>query len=140
MAWPSAGCAGAFGAGVVRVMQLVKTTTSALLTLLTVFALQLALAYQVPHLGLTSPFPFTILRSFRMPIFVGIWAGLAALFAKSWLERKLFYSVVIASAAELVTVATMVSLAQPLLMLVIFFLNAFMTVQLLKYGVLLLTL
>ena len=117
-----------------------KANLYAALALLTIFALQLALAYQVPNFGLMSPFPFALLRSFRMPIFVGIWAGLAALFAKSWLERKLFYSVVIASVAELVTVATMVFLAQPVLMLVIFFLNAFMTVQLLKYGRLLLTL
>jgi hypothetical protein len=49
-------------------------------------------------------------------------------------ERKLFYSVIAASLAEIVTIKAMLWLSQPLLMLLVFFLNAFITVQFLRYG------
>jgi len=100
-----------------------------------VFALQFAVAYQEPSLGLWSPFPYSVLRSIEMPILLGVCGVVSAFSAKSSVERRLFYSVIAASLAEIVTIKAMLWLGQPLLMLAIFFFNAFMTVQLLRYGI-----
>ena len=101
-----------------------------------VFALQFALAYQQPSLGLWSPFPFSVLRSIEMPILLCVAGAVSAFSAKSLVERKLFYSVIAASLAEIAIIKAMVWLGQPLLMLAIFSLNAFMTIQFLRYGLL----
>ncbi len=101
---------------------------------LLVFALQFALAYRVQYWGLRSPFPFTILRSVAMPILLGLCGAVSAFSAKCAAERRLFYSVIAASLAEIVTIKAMLWLSQPLLVLLVFFLNAFMTVQFLRYG------
>jgi hypothetical protein len=68
-----------------------------------------------------------------MPILLGLCGAVSAFWAKSVPERRLFYSVITASLAEIVTIKAMLWLSQPLLMLLVFFLNAFMTVQLLRY-------
>ncbi|MGD0673540.1 MAG: hypothetical protein ABSB13_15825 [Candidatus Binatus sp.] len=69
-----------------------------------------------------------------MPILVGLCGAVSAFSAESVAERKLFYSVIAASLAEIVTIKAMLWLSQPLLMLLVFFLNAFITVQFLRYG------
>ena len=101
-----------------------------------VFALQFAVAYQVPSLGLWSPFPYSVLRNVEMPIMLGVCGAVGAFSAKSLVERMLFYSVTAASLAEIVVIKAMLWLGQPWLMFAVFFLNAFMTVQFLRYGIL----
>jgi hypothetical protein len=115
-------------------MRSLKTAIYTTLGLLVVFALQFALAYRIPYWGLRSPFPFTILRSVAMPILFGLCGAVSAFSAKSAAERRLFYSVIAASLAEIVAIKAMLWLSQPLLMLLVFFLNAFITVQFLRYG------
>jgi hypothetical protein len=119
----------------VGIMRQLKTGAYIALGLF-VFALQFALAYQQPSLGLWSPFPFSVLRSIEMPILLCVAGAVSAFSAKSLVERKLFYSVIAASLAEIAIIKAMVWLDQPLLMLAIFSLNAFMTVQFLRYGLL----
>lgn len=114
-------------------MRSLKTGIYAL-GLLAVFALQFALVYRIPYWGLRSPFPFTILRSVEMPIVLGLCGVVSVFSAKSAAERRLLYSFTGASVAEIVTIKAMLWLSQPLLMLLVFFLNGFMTVQLLRYG------
>jgi hypothetical protein len=118
--------------GTFGIMQSGKTGIYITLGLI-LFAVQFALAYQVPSWGLRSPFPFTILRSVEIPILLGFCGVVSAFSAKSLAERRLFYSVIAASLAEFVTIKAMLWLSQPLLVLMVFFLNAFMTVQLLRY-------
>jgi hypothetical protein len=116
-------------------MPSLKTVIWPMLGMLALFALQFALVYRVPYWGLRSPFPFAILRSVEMPIVLGLGCALAAVSTKSAAERKFLYSVIEGSLAEIVTIKAMVLFSQPLLLLVVFFLNAFMTVQLLRYGI-----
>jgi predicted MFS family arabinose efflux permease len=71
-----------------------------------------------------------------MPIMLGVCGAVGSFSAKSLVERMLFYSVTAASLAEIVVIKAMLWLGQPWLMLAVFFLNAFMTVQFLRYGVL----
>ena len=106
------------------------------LGVLAIFALQFALVYRVPYWGLRSEFPFSVLRSVEMPIVLAVGFAVMVFSAKSVTERRLFYSVIGASLAEIVTIKAMLWLDQPLLLLVVLFLNAFMTVQILRYGIL----
>lgn len=101
---------------------------------LLVFALQFALAYRIPYWGLRSPFPYTVLRSTQMPILLCLCGAVSAFSAKSVPERRLFYWIIAASLAEIVTIKAMLWLNQPLLVVLVFFLNAFITVQFLRYG------
>lgn len=110
-----------------------KTTIYITLGLLIVFALQFLFAYRAPSLGLKSPFPYTILRSVKMPILLGLCGVVSAFSAKSVPERRLFYTVIAASLAEIVTIKAMLWLGQPFLVLLVFFLNALITVQFLRY-------
>jgi hypothetical protein len=103
---------------------------------LLVFVLQFALAYKEPSLGLWSPFPYSVLRNVEMPIMLAVCGAVGAFSAKSLVERMLFYSVTAASLAEIVVIKAMLWIGQPWLMLAVFFLNAFMTVQFLRYGIL----
>jgi len=103
---------------------------------LAIFALQFALVYRVPYWGLRSEFPYSVLRSVEMPLVLAIGFAVMVFSAKSVTERRLFYSVIGASLAQIVTIKAMLWLGQPLLLLVVFFLNAFMTVQILRYGIL----
>jgi hypothetical protein len=104
--------------------------------MLALFALQFGLVYRVPHWGLRSEFPFSVLRSVEMPLVLAVGFVAMVFSAKSETERRLFYSVIGASLAEIVTIKAMLWLDQPLLLLVVLFLNAFMTVQILRYGIL----
>jgi hypothetical protein len=106
------------------------------LGVLALFALQFGLVYRVPYWGLRSQFPFSVLRSVEMPLVLAVGFATMVFSTKSVTERRLFYSVIGASLAEIVTIKVMLWLSQPLLLLVVFFLNAFMTVQILRYGVL----
>jgi hypothetical protein len=106
------------------------------LGVLAIFALQFALVYRVPYWGLRSEFPYSVLRSVEMPLVLAIGFAVMVFSAKSVTERRLFYSVIGASLAQIVTIKAMLWLGQPLLLLVVFFLNAFMTVQILRYGIL----
>lgn len=110
-----------------------KTVTYITLGTFAVFALQFALACRVPYWGLRSPFPYTVLRSIQMPVVLGLGSAIAALGTKSVAERRLFYSVIAASVMEIVIIKAMLWLDQPLLVLLVFSLNGFMTVQLLRY-------
>ena len=103
---------------------------------LAIFALQFWLVYRVPYWGLRSEFPFSVLRSVEMPLVLAVGFAAMVFSAKSETERRLFYSVIGASLAEIVTIKAMLWLDQPLLLLVVLFLNAFMTVQILRYGIL----
>lgn len=107
------------------------------LGVLALFALQFALVYQVPYWGLRSPFPFSVLRSVEMPLVVGVCCAVAVFSTKSVAERRLLYPVIAASVGEIVATKGMVWFNQSLLLLVVFLLNGFMTVQLLRYGILL---
>ena len=106
------------------------------LGVLAIFALQFALVYRVPYWGLRSEFPFSVLRSVEMPIVLAVGFAVMAFSAKSVTERRLFYSIIGASLAQTVTIKMMLWLDQPLLLLLVFLLNAFMTVQILRYGIL----
>ncbi|MGA8645051.1 hypothetical protein [Candidatus Binatus sp.] len=114
-------------------MRLLKTGIYVALGLL-LFALQLWLVYPVPFWGLRSPFPYSILRSIEFPILLGVSGVVSALSAKSLAERRLFYSIVAASVAEIVTVKIMVWFSQPLLVLLVFIWNDFIAIQFLRYG------
>jgi hypothetical protein len=101
-----------------------------------IFALQFWLVYRVPYWGLRSEFPYSVLRSVQMPILLTVGFAVMVFSAKSATERRLFYSVIGASLAQIVTIKAMLWLDQPLLLLLVFFLNAFMTVHILRYGIL----
>ncbi len=103
---------------------------------LLLFALQISLVYRVPFWGLTSPFPYSILRSIEMPILLGVSGAVSAFSAQSLAERRLFYPIIAASVAEIVTIKAMLWLSQPLLVLLVFILNDVMAIQLLRYGLL----
>ncbi len=115
------------------------TSTERLLTALGVLAFfvpQFWLAHSQPSWGLYSPFPFTIQRSIEQPILLGLSAAVLA-WGKSvsLSQRKLLYSIIAASIAEIVTIRAMLWFHQPLLLLAVFLLNAFMAVQLLRFGI-----
>ena len=81
--------------------------------MLAVFLLQFCAVYQAPRWGSNSPFPFTILRSIEMPVLIGVSAGVAAFLAGSATERKLLYSITVASLLQIGTIRAMVSASQP---------------------------
>lgn len=116
-----------------------RTSTERLLTALGVLAFfvpQFWLVHSQPSWGLYSPFPFTIQRSIGQPILLGLSAAVLA-WEKSVSpsQRKLLYWIIAASVAEIVTIRAMLWFGQPLLLLAVFLLNAFMAVQLLRFGI-----
>src|SRR5260370_42082811 len=101
---------------------------------LLLFALQFWLVYQVPFWGLRSPFPYSILRSVEIPILLGVSGAVSAFSTKSLAERRLFYSVIAASVADIVTIKAMLWLSQPLLVLLIVILHDFVAIHFLGYA------
>jgi hypothetical protein len=101
---------------------------------LLLFALQISLVYRVPFWGLRSPFPYSILRSIEIPILLGVSGAVSAFSAKSLAEQRLFYSIMAASVAEIVTIKAMLWLGESLLVLLVFILNDVVAIQFLRYG------
>jgi hypothetical protein len=101
---------------------------------LAVFLLQIWLVAREPSWGLYSPFPFTILRSVKMPVVIGGAAALTLLGTKASTERRLLLSIIAASIVEIVAIEAIVSVGAVLAAILVLALNAFIMLQFLRYG------
>jgi hypothetical protein len=96
--------------------------------------LTFCLLFRQPFWGLNGPFPFTVLRSVRLPLVMGIGSALVAVTSKSAIERKRLYFISIAAIAQIIVVKGMLWLDQPLLIILVLMLANFMAYQMLQYG------
>ena len=101
---------------------------------LALFAVQLVIALRTPSLGLYSPFPFSTLRSFTMPIVVGATAAASFLMTTDHHQKRILGSILIAALCEILIVELMLKSEEPLFMIVVFALNSFMAVQFISYS------
>jgi len=69
-----------------------------------------------------------------MPAVCGVTAILVVFSAKSSLQRNILYSIIIASAAQFMTIKIMLQFQQPALVILILIASAFITFQFLQYG------
>ena len=115
------------------IMQTAKL--SLMVSLVTVlFLLQILVLNHYPSWWTQSHFPMTILGSVIMPTVLGITAGLAIVFSHAEVQRRLLYSIIVACVIELVATKIMLWLHQPAVVILVLLMNAFITVQFLRYG------
>lgn len=114
-------------------MQLAKTTVLIIMAF-GVFLAQFWLIWRTPWPMLTSQFPYTALTSSALPVLIGVTAVWAAIFAKSKTERRLFYSILMASIVEVAVLKCAIWWNHNLLIAGAPMLNAFITFQFLRYG------
>lgn len=114
-------------------MQTAKTSLIASFVAV-IFLLQIWMLYHWPSWWTQSQFPITIVRSVTMPILLGVIAGLAILFSQLEVQRRILYSIIIACVIVVVATKIMIWLHRPGVVILILLLNAFITVQFLRYG------
>ena len=111
-----------------------RTTIAIATIVLVILTVEVWLLSEQPFWGLNSPFPFTVLRTVKLPLVIGIGAVLAAMASRSAAERRMLYSITAASVVEIAVVEVMVWLGRPALLILVLLLNAFVTFQFLRYG------
>lgn len=95
---------------------------------------QFCIVIRVPDWGFNSPFPFTILRSFQMPVILGVCAALSLVPTRSATGRTPLYSIVAACAVQIIAIIAMLWLSEPKLVMLVLLLNAFIAAEFLLYG------
>jgi hypothetical protein len=99
-----------------------------------IFLIQLCMVIRVPDWGFNSPFPFTILRSFQMPLILVVCAALSVIPTRSASERTPLYLIIGACAVQIVAIIVMLWLGEPKLVMLVLLLNAFIAAEFLLYG------
>jgi hypothetical protein len=98
-----------------------------------IFLLQLFFLYSRPWWG-PSDFPMTLVRSTTVPVVCGITAILAVVASQSSSQKRILYSIIVASTIQFITIRIMVQFQEPMLVILSLITSAFITFQFLEYG------
>jgi hypothetical protein len=105
-----------------------------LIFVLALFVIQLYLLLNFPWWGPESRFPMTLIRSPVVPAAYGTIALFGLFSASSNTQKNILYSIIIASAVELIMIMIMVRFDEPALVAMKMTVTSFATFQFLQYG------
>lgn len=103
------------------------------------FLVQLWLIIQTPWTILINQFPYSALTSSTQPTLIAILAAVAAIFASSTIERRLFLYIFAGSILEIAILNFLPWRTYKVLIFTLPTLNSFIIFQFLRYGLMLMT-